>query len=173
MPNKFANGMSADPDALLKIKIMKEIDYLDLKSRIITRLDSVSEIVLSTSYKNRVTSRTVSFRNFGLMIYFITSKAYTKYKQLSKNQLVSLCHHELQIEGVANIRNHPENDENKSISEQLKSTDYTDIFKKYSKYKNSVLIEVIPHLITLYSLSDKRSFFEYLDIKKEIALRKG
>lgn len=152
---------------------MKETAYIDLKNSIIAQLNTISEIVLSTSYQDRVTSRTISIVNDGLSLFFLTLKTYRKYKQIGKNSQVALCFENLQIEGHANIRNHPDDIENSIISHRLKKGRFADIYSKYSKYENCVLIEVIPQFMTRYLSTDDKPYFEYLDIKSEKAFQKG
>ena len=62
--------------------IMKEIDFKELSNEIIDLLHNISEITVATCNSNKVTARTVYCMCDNLNLYFITSSAYTKYKQL-------------------------------------------------------------------------------------------
>ena len=54
-------------------RTMKEINYSVLKEEIIEALKDIKEIVISTSYKDHVTSRTVYcfFKEESLFFYYI------------------------------------------------------------------------------------------------------
>lgn len=148
---------------------MVEINYTELYNKIKEMLSEETEIVLATSFKGRVTARTIYFIPKDLDIYFITSKAYTKYKQIEKNPNVALCTQDIQLEGVAEILGHPSL--NKSIKEFCNGKNtYFDYYKKYAKYKNSVLIKVNVAFATLYKGSGT---YNYLNISKGTAHKKG
>lgn len=150
---------------------MKNIDYRNCYEEVIKELDSIEEIVLATSYQNRVTARIVNCIVDREYVYFITSKAYTKVKQIEKNPKVALTAGGIQIEGEAEILGHPNHDINSFIFPVIESkSSYKEYFKKYSKYKNSVLVKVKPRLVTLYKGAGA---YNYLDLEKEEAYKKG
>ena len=144
---------------------MKEIEFENLKNEIAILLKKANVIVVSTSLKDHVTSRTVNCFSDGLNLYFVTSKAYTKYKQLLKNHSIAVCKDNLQLEGVAEIKGHPNN--NNIVIDDEEAKKYID---QYSKYKNAVLIKIVPHKITLYK---GNGLFEYLNINDKKAFQKG
>jgi len=144
---------------------MKTLCFSDVKEDFIERFKELNSVVLSTSYKDHVTSRTVYCFVDGLDIYFITSKAYTKYKQILKNPKVALCHEKIQIEGIAEIIGHP-----RECPLPTHNEDATNYIEQFSKYKNTVLIRVKPTLVTLYK---GRGYYQYLYILEEKALSKG
>lgn len=151
---------------------MKEIDFKILQNEITGLLDNTNECILATSWNNRVTARTIYYVCNGLDIYFLTSRAYTKCKQIAKNSNIALCKGNMQIEGIAEIKGHPLLEENKMIVDILnkKNSEY---IKKYSHYKNTELIVIRPKLITLCKRAGRRLYYEYLDIDKNTAYTKG
>lgn len=150
---------------------MRDSNYTVLFMKIRKIFSKTKEIVISTSHKDKVTARTVYCVCDSLDIYFITSKAYTKFKQISKNSNVALVINNIQIEGVADILGHPTSDENYFFKEICnREQDYMNYYIKYSRYKNSVLIRVKPSLITSYQGD---GVYEYLDLREERAYIKG
>lgn len=150
---------------------MREINYVELLNEIKEKLNKMKEIVVATCYKQRITARIVNCVCDGVNIYFITSKAYTKYKQIIKNPNVALAVNNIQIEGVAKVLGHPSVDENEHfISICRQDKDYYDYYNKYSNYKNSVLIKVKPNLITVYK---GRGCYHYLNLVLEKGYKKG
>lgn len=150
---------------------MRETSYTELLNEVIELLGNTQEIVVATSYKDRVTARMVYCICDGVNIYLITSKAYTKYKQIKKNKNIALSANNIQIEGIAEILGHPldkENEHFKVICEQ--DRDYIEHYKKYTKYKNSILIKVNPILITLYQ---GRGTYKYLNLQEKKGYKKG
>lgn len=147
---------------------MKELDTSQFKKDIIAMLQEKREIVVATCDKDRVTARTVFFASDGLKIYFVTSKAYTKYKQMQKKPNVALCVDNIQIEGIAHLKGHPSQEENKEIIDFCLLQRHNE-FSPFLKYKNTVLIEVEVNRIELWR--DHRR--EYIDLKKNEAYRIG
>lgn len=150
---------------------MKEVDYREVYSSIYQVLISYKEITLATSYKDRVTSRTINFFCDNRDIYFITSKAYDKYKQILKNPSVALSNNQIQIEGSTEILGDP-NGLNPNCYKKLivNNESFKDYFKEYSKYKNSVLVKVSPRIIKLYL---GRGSYYILDLNLKRAMSKG
>ncbi|WP_432664471.1 pyridoxamine 5'-phosphate oxidase family protein [Wukongibacter baidiensis] len=147
---------------------MKELEYDLFEKEVIQLLSKKTQMAVATCNKNRVTVRTVYVICQGTKVFFITKKAYTKYKQIIKNPNVALCVDNIQIEGVAQIKGHPNDDQNKEIIDFCLKHGYED-FKRYMRYKNIVLIQVEPSLITLWRNNGR----EYLDIDKVKAYRVG
>lgn len=137
---------------------MKSLDYTKMKSKIIERLKEQKNIVLATSENGKVTARTVYCTSNGLKIYFMTSKAYEKYKQIIKNPLVAMCFNNVQIQGKAVILGHPSSDENTEILERCSHLDKE--FVHWTKYKNTVLIEVDIIKVECWNNNGR----EYIDI---------
>jgi general stress protein 26 len=147
---------------------MKSLDYEVLKQNVISALENSNSIVLATSSNNRVTAREVYFASNDFRIFFITSKAYDKCKQIEKNNNVALCLGNIQMEGIATIKGHPNlakniNEKNICLNKSREE------FEPYFKYKNTVLIEVVVSLVKLWNNRGR----EYLDINKHEAYRVG
>lgn len=147
---------------------MKELDYNIFENEIRQLLKNQTTMSFATSYKDRVTVRTVYVIPIGLKLYFLTRESSTKFKQLLKNDNVAVCKENIQIEGVGNILGHPTEDHNQEVIHYCLDHGYDD-FKKYMKYKNAVLVEVEPKKIGLW----KNHGREYLDICKGSAFRIG
>jgi len=150
---------------------MRETSYIELLNEVIEILRNTKEIVIATCHKGRVTARTVYCICDDVHIYFITSKAYTKYKQIKANPNIALSINNIQIEGEAEILGHPldkENDYFKAICE--KNKDYIEYYKKYSNYKNSIVIKANPVLITLYN---GKGSYKYINLQEKKGYKKG
>lgn len=115
------------------------LDFNEIKDEIVGKLDVRNQIVLASCYNQRVTARTVYYVNNGLDIYFLTSKAYLKYKQIEKNSNVALCLENLQIEGQAVVIPEPSICSDDTIISKIHMFQEMSYFLKY---KNTVLIKV-------------------------------
>lgn len=150
---------------------MKEIPYTEFADEVRELLRQTHEIVLATCDKKRLTARTISCLCDGLNIYFITSKAYTKYKQILKNPRVALAIDRIQIEGTAHLLGHPASEENAPVRSFCRQNPrYFEYYQQYSKYKNSVLIRVQPSIITVYQ---GKGASKTLNIETQQATQKG
>lgn len=118
----------------------KQLEYENKYNEFIDTLKNEKYIVLATINGNKAAARTVFYIFFENSIYFVTSKAYPKCKQIMKNQNVALCLFNFQIEGIANNKGHPSLDENKNILDYI-SKNRPDM-NRYTKTKNIVLIEI-------------------------------
>lgn len=147
---------------------MKSIDYETLTQEVIHTLENNKSIVLATCSNNRVTAREVYFASKNLSIYFLTSKAYDKFKQIEKNRNIALCLGNIQMEGVAIIKGHPNLPENE-IETSICLSKSKKEFEHFIKYKNTVLIEAVITRVELW----KNNGREYLDINKKEAYRVG
>lgn len=118
---------------------LKELDYEEMQEKIIAKIADRRDIVLATCDKKRVTARTIYCISDKFDIYFLTSKAYLKYKQIEKNSNVALCFDNVQIEGIAENLGHPSQVDNESI---MKKAETHKQFMEFVKYKNTVLIKI-------------------------------
>lgn len=112
---------------------MITLDYEELKCEFIKHLHEYEDVVFSTSLNNKVTSRTMSYVNDQLNLYFMTSKRSNKCKQIKGNQHISLCTKNVQIEGIATILGHPMDDENRKVSELIKSK-HPEYYKRFAHF---------------------------------------
>jgi uncharacterized pyridoxamine 5'-phosphate oxidase family protein len=143
---------------------MKQLNFEDKYNEVMKRLENENTIVLSTSYKDNVTSRSIWFILYESSIYFVTSKAYTKCKQIEKNPNVALCLDNIQIEGIAKIKGNCSLKENELIRAYCERK-HTGMIH-YLKYKNSIFIEVKINKIQLWKKGR-----EYIDVVEKIAYR--
>jgi len=118
----------------------KQIDFDSRYNEIMDALKNDKSIVFCTSNGDKVAARTVFFALHNDCIYFMTSTAYPKYKQICKNPNVALCLQNIQIEGIANIKGHPSLEENKGIVDSF--TKACPENNRYIHHKNTVLIEI-------------------------------
>ncbi|MFW9881032.1 MAG: pyridoxamine 5'-phosphate oxidase family protein [Candidatus Thorarchaeota archaeon] len=151
---------------------MMTIDFYELKSEIIDLFNKNKLIVLATSSENHVTARMMSYVNNDLTIYFQTGKNFKKYQQISDNNNVALCFGNIQIEGLAEIKGHPFNNENSFFLELYKES-HNLSYQLYSHLEDEVVIEVIPKLITIwkYDNTGKKSYRDFLDLINDTAYR--
>lgn len=149
---------------------MAEISYDILKEEAIQFLGAQKFLVLATSSNDRVTARTMGFVNKGLTIYFQTDRNFLKVKQIEQNPNVALCGANVQIEGIAKIKNHPFDKLNEEFIELFKKK-HTLAFNTYSHLKNEIVIEVEPRLITFWKYIDDKPLREYLYIRETKAER--
>jgi uncharacterized pyridoxamine 5'-phosphate oxidase family protein len=149
---------------------MAEISYDILKEEAIHFLDAQNYLVLATSSNNRVTVRTISCVNKGLIIYFQTDKNFLKVKQIKENPNVALCGANVQIEGIAKIRNHPHDTLNAELIELFKNK-HVLAFNTYAHLKNQIVIEVEPKFITFWKYIDNKPLRDYLYVEKTKAER--
>jgi len=147
---------------------MKELDYDAFENEIKELLKTKGNMSFATSYKDRVTVRTVYYITIDLKLYFLTRKSSTKFKQLLKNNKVAVSKENMQLEGIGHILGHPSEEKNREVVQYCLDHGYDD-FKRHMKYKNTVLIEVEPKEIVLW----KNYGREHLDICKRNAYRIG
>lgn len=130
---------------------MREVDFDECYKDVFNILNGLYEVVLATSYKDKVTARTINCILDKEKIYFLTSKAYTKTKQIMKNPNVAISKDNIQIEGYATILGHPNSEDSLFLKPIIENNEnYKSYFAQYAKYKNTVLIEVDIKNITLY-----------------------
>ena len=146
---------------------MKSLDYMEIKEKIIQLLKEQKNIVLATCENGKVTARTVYCASNELKIYFLTSKAYTKYKQIIKNPFVAMCFNNVQLQGRAMILGHPSSDENKEILEECGHLEKELMY--WAKYKNTVLIEVDINEVQCWNNNGR----EYMDVLNKKSYRIG
>ena len=118
-------------------------------------------MVLSTSLKNKVTSRMMSVIQENGVFYFQTDKHFRKYDQLIKNENVALCIDNIQIEGIAKELGHPL--ENSAFCSLYKEC-FASSFERYSSLGNEVLFAVTPLHVERWIYKEGVPFLETFDI---------
>jgi uncharacterized pyridoxamine 5'-phosphate oxidase family protein len=148
---------------------MEPLSYQELEQETINFISQTKQLVLATCTENRVTARTMSVINRGLVICFQTDLEYTKTGQIRQNPNVALCAGNMQLEGTARFSGHPLADpwfiENyRRVHERA--------FKKYSHLESDVIIEVEPRLVTFWKYdADHNPYRDYLDVAGHRAYR--
>lgn len=147
-----------------------KINFNLLENEIFSLLGNKKVMVLATSSKNIVTARNMSCVIISKKIYFQTDKTFLKFKQILENPNVALCVDNIQIEGIAKIKPHPFSEENKEFIDTFKEN-YSSSYKMYSHMSNEAVVEITPSLITLWRYENGQPFRDFLDIRKNEALR--
>jgi uncharacterized pyridoxamine 5'-phosphate oxidase family protein len=147
-----------------------EINFNLLEKEIFSLLGDKKIMVLATSYEDKVTARSMSCVINSGKIYCQTDKTFLKYNQMVKNHNVALCVDNIQIEGIAKIKQHPFTEENKGFIDIFKEK-YKGSYENYSHMNNEVVVEIEPTFITLWKYENTQPFRDFLDIKKNKAYR--
>lgn len=146
------------------------LDPKEIKKEIIEMLEREKYIVLASCSDGRVTARTMSHINIGMDVYVQTDKKFLKVEQITKNPRVALCVGNLQIEGVAELKNHPSDPENAEFC-NLYRQKHPGSFENYSSMKDEVVILVKPTLAILWKYIDGKPCRDYLLINENVAYR--
>ncbi|MBP2643395.1 MAG: hypothetical protein H6Q67_1282 [Firmicutes bacterium] len=149
---------------------VQPLDFDKLSNEKIRILENVKEMVLSTSAKDRVTSRVVSCSCHGTKIYFLSWSHHTKCLQILENPYVAFCHETLQMEGIASIKGNPLDPENSIYADKYKCKQ-AKLFDTFTKFDGMVLIEVDIKLITSFPVTEKEYFLDRIDFDQKIAYR--
>ena len=147
-----------------------ELNFSLLENEIFNLLGDKKIMILATSYENRVTARSMSCVIINKRIYFQTDKTFLKYKQILQNHNVAMCVDNIVIEGIAKIKSHPFDEENKEFINIFKEK-YRGSYENYSHMNNEIVIEIKPSYITLWKYQNTQSFRDFLDIIKNKADR--
>ena len=146
------------------------LNVFEMENEILDLLEREKHLVLATCLGERVTARTMSHVNIGMDIFFQTDKRFLKVEQMVTNPKVALCVGNLQIEGIAELRGHPIDEE---------SIEFTSLYKKkhphsfdtYANIKHEIVVKVMPSLITLWKYVAGKPCRDYLNISEKIAYR--
>jgi general stress protein 26 len=149
---------------------MEKLNFNELKEEIIKLLENIDSMVLATSFKNKVSARTMNVINIELDIFCQTDGNFLKIEQIEQNPNVALCMNNIQIEGVAKIKGHPLATENKKFIEEYRIKHKTS-FERYSNIKSEIVIEIEPKMITLWKRINNRSCRDFLDLHNNNAVR--
>ena len=85
-----------------------ELSYEDLKQEMIKEIQKHELVFLATSERELVTNRMVRLVSNGLSFFFLTNVNSRKYKQIMANPNVAIAAGGLQIEGMASLKGHPQ-----------------------------------------------------------------
>ncbi|MGN1421533.1 MAG: pyridoxamine 5'-phosphate oxidase family protein [Eubacterium sp.] len=125
-------------------------------------------MVLSTSYQNKVSSRMMSIVRIGEKFYFQTDKNFRKYEEIKENPNVSLCIDNIQIEGVCReIGASADNIEFCTIFK----TAFSKAFELYSMSENEVLFEITPTYIERWIYENDRPYILSFDLNNNQYLK--
>lgn len=119
-------------------------------------------MVLSTSEKDKVSSRMMSVVLMDGRFWFQTDRTMKKYRQLSANRNAALCADNIQIEGICEEKGHPL--ENAAFCELYKEC-FRGSFNAYSSLKNERLFALTPVLIERWIYQDGVPYEETFDIE--------
>lgn len=120
------------------------------------------KMVLSTSFHDIVTSRTMSIINLNNTLYFQTDNTFRKYDQLKNNTHVALCIDNIQIEGLCNEIGSPI--ENEDFCNAYREC-FANSFHRYTLLKNERLFAVIPTFIERWVYRNDFPYMQIFDIK--------
>lgn len=151
------------------MKIIQELDYYEVSNETLKLLENVKEMVFSTSLNNHVTSRTVSTACKGTTVVFLSYKNNTKCIQVQGNPFVALCFENVQIEGVATMRDLLKVEENASYLNMYKEKQEM-YFNKCKDKDNMDLITVDINFITCYGPLGKH-YVDKIDFVKRKTYR--
>lgn len=136
-------------------------------------LENTPAVVLSTCSKNQVTSRVVDIACCDRAVYFLTWSHHTKCIQMMENPKVAMCHNNLQIEGLAEIKGNPFLKSNKVYSEKYREKQ-PKLYDRFVKFKGMVIVKVDITSIHSYEGWDdenKGFFTSIINIPDKTALR--
>lgn len=126
-------------------------------------------MVLSTSVRNVVSSRTMSVIILRKQFYFQTDKTFRKYREIQENNNVSLCIDNIQVQGQCQEIGNP--CENEEFSEAYKKY-FPSAYKKYTFLNNERLFVVKPTFIEKWNYLNNIPHIETFDIlQKEYHFR--
>lgn len=119
------------------------------------------KMVLSTSEKNKVSSRMMSIVQIDGIFYFQTDITFRKYRQIASNHNVALCIDNIQIEGIC-----------KEVGRPLQYVPFRDMFREcfkssyesYSSLENERLFAVEPIFIERWIYKEGIPYIETFDI---------
>lgn len=139
--------------------------FFDRYNNFLREFGNGKPMVLSSSEKDKVTSRMMSIVQYNGAFYFQTDKTFRKYHQLINNPQVALCIDNIQIEGICEEIGHPT--ECSSFCNIYQEC-FSGSFKRYSSLKNERLFVVKPTYIERWLYKEGIPFMETFDIENQI-----
>lgn len=154
-------------------KYTEKLDYIQLESRIITRLNQERYIVVATLSKNTILNRRVTYVNSNLNIGIFKWKNSGNPDQYKKGSYAGLClpgKIDLQIDGK--IINFIDGISGNNHLINLYKYKLPETYLKIEKANNFCFLEIMPSVIKLLEYINNKLFLSYLEIEKEMAYRK-
>ena len=142
------------------------VDFLEQFTKVLARLEQQGICTLATSANNKTTARSISVVVYNGKIALQTSEKMEKFQQITQNENVALCYDNIQITGMAKIKEHPFQE--KEFIEKFKKKHFNS-FKTYSGMKSERVIEITPLEIKCWLYFEKEPYVMTLDVSKQIA----
>ena len=144
------------------------LEFNQLKEEIVNVLEREKSIILATSANNKVTARTISHVNSGLIIYFQTNSNSEKAQQIEQNPNVAFAVGNIQIEAIALKCGHPMESKNKGFVVKYKDK-FPAYFEKYTNLPDETLFEASPLKIKIYKYVDSNPTIIVLNMQENKA----
>ena len=141
-------------------------DYTTIIDEVQNIFTENREITLATSYNDRVTSRTVSFVNKDLRIYFISWEHNKKIQQIIKNPRVALTLLNIQIEGSAKVLGKPIDYQEVGDLFRAKFSDRW--FDAFSHIQEMVLVEIEIDYLVKFENINRRFHLQNIDLVNKV-----
>ncbi len=130
-------------------------------SRFFNEFGQSKEMVLSTSFNDKVTSRMMSIIVKDDAFYFQTDCTFRKYTQIINNPNVALCMGNIQIEGLCEEIGKPDNCE--EIVALYKEC-FPGSYDLYTRIPNERIFKIRPTYIQKYFYENGKPYIEKIDI---------
>jgi general stress protein 26 len=157
---------------------LTELPYKELMEHISEVLKKREWGHLATSANDFVRVGYMRIVSDGYLVWCYTDKRSRKYQQLQVNQNIAIGDKDLQIEGIANIRGHPLDEENSAFiqaykenqPENYKRTANRQFLPDRTEFR---VIEIVPSRITHYQVGStpEENVFLILDTVEKKAYR--
>lgn len=130
-----------------------------------SELGTHKNMVLSTSYEDKVTSRMMSIIIFKGNFYFQTDITFRKYQQINNNHNVALCVDNFSLEGICTEIGKP-TDHPDFIN--LYKKHYNWSYNKYSKLDNERLFKISPQYVQRWIYENDTPYVESFDFVNRV-----
>lgn len=148
-----------------------QIGFNDSAAYVLRKLEKCKIALLATCGKDmRVSARSMSIVNDGLVLWFQSDSRFAKSKQIGENPNVAFCFENVQFEGLARNMGHSSLEGNFWFCREFEKY-HKSSFDAYTMTKNEEIYRVEPLRITLWRYEDNRTFRDFLDIANESAWR--
>lgn len=147
-----------------------DIDFLALEQEVISFINLKTTWVLATAAGQHVTARTVYTVSNGFVIFFITDKNSTKYKQMSVNPNVALCRENYQIEGQAKEIGCLRDLKNSAVGNLFRQH-HPSAYKRYALLETEFIFEIHPTQVTIWRQTETQAYRDILMLVAKKAYR--